>query len=142
MKLLKGIFVFIAIIAGLYALFALSPSIEIALGFFSLSFGLLAIFWTVNAYKCLSPNSSLRRYTALFLLSLIFILANSVWTTLYVIFSFSENLRYVNYILVSIIYIIFVIAAYNILFISKEFGFREQAENIKKALRKKDKSKI
>ncbi len=137
MKLLKNIIIFMCIAAGVYALFSLVPSTELGLGFFSLSFGLLAIFWTVSAYKNLSPNSSLRNYTAMFLVSLVFILLHSIWSTLIVLFNFTGFLSYINYILISAAYVAFVFAAYNILKIGKEFGFREQAEEIKKALKPK-----
>jgi len=137
MKLLKNIFVVIAIIAGLYAIFALSPSTEIGFGFFALSFGLLAILWTVNAYRDLSPNSSLRNYTAMFLVSLVFILLHSIWSTLIILFNFKGFLNYINYLFISAAYVAFVFAAYNILKIGKEFGFREQAKEIKKALKPK-----
>ncbi len=136
---MKLIFVLIAILAGLYALFAVSPNTEIALGFFSLTFGLLAIFWTTSAYRNLSPRSTLRNYTALFLMSLIFILANSVWATLIVLFEIGGIANYVGYFLTSAAYVTFVIAAYKILSIGKEFGFREQSSEISRALRKKSK---
>ncbi len=45
-------------------------------------------------------------------------------------------LIYLSYIFTAVAYVAFVIAAYKILNIGKEFGFREQTSAIKKAIKK------
>lgn len=136
MKYLAHIAILAGVLAGIYALFVISPTIDIALGFFVLSLGLLAIFWTINAYKNLSPHSTLRNYTAQFLVSLVFVLLSSIWTTVTTIVEVTGALVYLSYIFTSVAYVAFVIAAYKILNIGKEFGFKEQSNVIRKALKK------
>ncbi|GAI86767.1 unnamed protein product [marine sediment metagenome] len=68
------LFGLIGIILGLVAIFNFIVDTEVAIGFVTISFGILAIIWTTMALQSLSKGSSLRRHTFNFLLCLIFIL--------------------------------------------------------------------
>lgn len=132
---LKILVAVLGVLAGIYTLFVLSPSVDLALQFFSLTFGVLAIMWTLMAYRNLSPNSSLKNFTLFFLFALILSLAHSIWVTLIIVFGLSWPMSVViDYLFVSFGYVAFGFAAYNILRIGKEFGFKEKSEEIRKAL--------
>lgn len=130
----------IAIIIGLVAIFKLVLNMEIAIGFLTVTLGILAVIWTIMAKRSLSKGSSLEKYTTKFLFCLIFILAFSVWQVLENLFYWEGSIVYPKYIFIAIAYLVFVIAAYQILHIGKEFGFKEQAKKIEKVM-KKGKSK-
>lgn len=127
----------IAIILGLVAIFKLVLNMEIAIGFMTITFGILAVIWTAMAKKSLSKGSSLEKYTTKFLFCLIFILAFSVWQILQNLFYWEGFIVYPKYFFIAVAYLIFMIAAYQILHIGKEFGFREQAKKIEKVMKKK-----
>lgn len=132
---LKVLFAILGILAGIYTLFVLSPSVDLALQFFSLTFGVLAVIWTLTAYRNLSSNSSLKNFTLFFLFALILSVLHSIWVTLIIVFGLSWPMSVVvDYLFVSFSYVAFGFAAYNILMIGKEFGFRDQAMEIGKAL--------
>ena len=139
-KALNVIIGLVAIVAGIYAIYTLLPSYLLS-DFLSWTFGVLAIIWTTKAYRSLSANSSLRDYTAYFLVALVFILFSSVWSTMIKLYILPAWLSPIYYVLLSIAYLAFVIVSYNILMISKEFGFGRSAEVIKKALEDKRRKK-
>src|SRR3989338_2964379 len=109
----------------------------------SLTFGVMAVIWTVKARKNLSLGSSLRSFTTIFLYCLIFIITFSVWQSLANIFAWKEVIdvraMYPTYAFISLAYIFFVLAAYKILMLGKEFGFQVESTNIKKLIKKKKK---
>lgn len=127
----------IAIIFGLVAIFKLILNMEIAIGFLTVTFGILAVIWTAMAKKSLSKGSSLEKYTTKFLFCLIFILLFSVWQILENLLYWKGFIIYPKYFFITIAYLVFVIAAYQILHIGKEFGFKEQAKKIEKVMKKK-----
>ena len=131
----------IAIAGGLIAIFRVVVDTEIAIGFITMSFGILAIIWTSMAMTSLSKGSSLRKHTANFLLCLIFILLFSIWHTISKLFGWrqtiNEAMLYPGYLFITLAFLIFVITAYQILTIGKEFGFETQAKDIKKVMEKK-----
>lgn len=137
-KKLGVIIAFIAILSGLIAIFKLVVNIEVAIGFITISFGILAIIWTSMAVKSLSKGSALRNYTSNFLLCLIFILLFAVWNTLSILFKWRESLNelmlYPSYIFMTFAFLTFVWSSYKILVIGKEFGFAPQASRIKKKI--------
>ncbi|MBW2989821.1 hypothetical protein KY358_05900 [Candidatus Woesearchaeota archaeon] len=136
----------IAVAGGLTAIFRIVADTEVAIGFVTLSFGILAIIWTSMALGSLSKGSSLRKHTSNFLLCLIFILSFSIWHTLSKLFGWRETLNeamlYPAYIFLILAFLIFVVTSYQILMIGKEFGFRPQAKKIKSAINKKGSKRI
>lgn len=126
-----------AIVLSLFAIFRLVPNIEIAIGFVTISFGILAIIWTSIARNNLSVGSSLRSYTTSFLFCLVFILLFSLWQTFGIIFSWEGLIVIPKYIFITISYLIFSYAAYKIWEMGKEFGFKTEAAKIKKVIQEK-----
>src|SRR3989344_5042821 len=124
----------IAILSGLYALFKYVHDIEIISIILTLTFGVWAIIWTINAYSVLSKGSTIRQYTGSFLACLIFVMLYSLWDFSITIFKLSEVLVYVKYIIIIFVYTTFVFTAYRIYKIGKEFGFAEESSRIKKIL--------
>jgi|SRR3989338_9715168 len=144
----KGITIplaFIAVAAGLVSIFRIVMDTEVAIGFVTISFGILAIIWTSMAMTSLSKGSSLRRHTSNFLLCLIFILLFTIWHTISKLLSWRETLNeimlYPGYLFIILAFLIFVVTAYQILTIGKEFGFKPQAIAIEKQMRSKVSSK-
>ncbi|MBS3146662.1 hypothetical protein J4471_03110 [Candidatus Woesearchaeota archaeon] len=127
----------IVIIIGLFTIFIIVKDVEISIGLFSLTFGILGIIWTGIAIKSLSKGSSLRTYAISFLLCLITILLFSIWSLLARIFNWEGLLRYPIYLFITISYIIFVYTAYKMHKLGVEFGFQSQATAIKKRLKKR-----
>ena len=140
-KKILVLFELLAIAVGLLVIFKIVTNTEAAIGFVTLSFGVLAIIWTSMAVKSLSPGSSLRKYVTNFLLCLIFILLFAVWHTISIIFEWRKTLNeawlYPGYLFITIAFLIFVTTAYQVLTMGKEFGFRTQAEKIKKVIEEK-----
>jgi len=124
----------IAILSGLYALFKYVRDIELISAMLTLTFGVWAIIWTVNAYSVLSKGSTIRKYTGSFLLCLVFVLIYSLWDISIDLFNLNEWLIYMKYIILIFVYTTFVFAAYRIYKIGKEFGFTEESSRIKKLL--------
>ena len=133
----KVVLAFLAVLFGVFAIIQFVPDVELAVDFLSLTFGLVAIFWTFRARGSLSPGTSLREYTSYFLWSLMLIFIYSVWGTLEYILNWTGYWVYPKYFMISIAYLIFVFAAYKILYLGKEFGFQPQVErmNLKKKRR-------
>ena len=142
-KKLGTLFYLIGVAAGLFAIFKIVVNVEVAIGFVTISFGLLAIIWTTMAIGSLSPGSSLRKHTTNFLFCLIFILLFSMWHTLSILFlwrkSINEFMLYPGYLFIMLAFLIFVISSYQILMMGKEFGFGEQAFKIKEKIELKQK---
>ena len=136
---------FLGVVFGLVAIFRIVVDTEVAIGLVTVSFGVLAVIWTLMALKSLSPGSSLRRYTFNFLLCLIFILLFSVWHTLEKLFSWrvsvNELMLYPGYLLITLAFLLFVGTAWQILTLGREFGFKGQASLIGKVIKEKEKEK-
>ncbi|MBS3149762.1 hypothetical protein J4455_03680 [Candidatus Woesearchaeota archaeon] len=130
----------VVIFIGIFTIFRIVKDIEIAVGLFSLSFGILGIIWTTLAVKSLSKGSSLRTYAISFLFCLITILLFSIWNLLIKLFNWHNIMIYPAYFFITISYIIFVFTSYKIHKLGKEFGFEIQGSRIKKLLKKKKKS--
>src|SRR3989344_9297987 len=117
----------IAVASGLFTIFSLVGDTEIAVGFVTISFGILAIIWTSMAVKSLSKGSSLRRHTTNFLFCLLFILLFTIWHTLSKLFMWRETINefmlYPGYFFLVVAFLIFVATSYQILMLGKEFGF-------------------
>ena len=142
MKKISTLFGLIAIVFGLITIFKIVVDIEIAIGFITMSFGILAIIWTSMAIKSLAVGSSLRKYTTNFLFCLIFILLFSIWHTLSILFGWRESINeimlYPEYFFITMAFLIFVLTSYQILAIGKEFGFESQAKKIRKLIKEKN----
>ena len=131
---------FMAVMFGLFALIQFVPDLQLATGFLTLTFGVVAIMWTYRARISLSPGTSLREYTTYFLFSLIAIVLYSIWDLLVFVFNWEKMITYPNYYLypkyffITIAYLIFVFASYKILYVGKMFGFHNKVEgmNLKK----------
>ena len=146
MKKKTGIlFGLLAIASGLTTIFRLVVDTEIAVGFVTISFGVLAIIWTVMAVTSLSKGSSLRRHTINFLFCLIFILLFAIWHTLSKLLNWRETINefmlYPGYFFLIVAFLIFVATAYQVLLMGKEFGFEKQAKKIEKVIEKKREKK-
>ena len=131
------IFAVIAILFGLYAIIIFTPTIDLAIGLISLTFGVLAIIWILRAQVSLSPGSSLREFTIYFTWCLLLLILFSVWQTLANFLSWTGLLYNLQYIFISIAYVVFVGAAYKILQLGREFGFEVKAKEIKKMIKSK-----
>jgi len=81
----------IGVVAGLIAIFRIVVDTEIAVGFVTISFGIMAIIWTLMAMSSLSKGSSLRNHTRNFLFCLVFILLFSIWHTISKLFKWSVS---------------------------------------------------
>ncbi len=136
---------FLGVVFGLVAIFKIVVDTEIAIGLVTVSFGVLAVIWTLMAMQSLSPGSSLRRHTFNFLLCIIFILFFSVWHTLERLFgwrtSVNEVMLYPGYLLISLAFLLFVGTAWQILTLGREFGFKSQASTIEKVIKEKKQKK-
>lgn len=140
--LLAAILWIIAILLSIFAIFKIVQNIEIAVGFITISFGILAIIWTFIARQNLSEGSSLRDYTTRFLFCLVFILMFSIWHTLGLIFLWKGPVIFMKYIFITAAYLIFAAASYEIWRIGKEFGFKEEAKQIRKIIQEKKNNKL
>ncbi len=142
---LGTVLAFIAVAGGLIAIFRIVVDTEIAIGFVTISFGVLAIIWTSTAISSLSEGSSLRKHTTNFLFCLLFILLFSIWHTISKLFKWRETLNevmlYPGYLFITLAFLIFVITSYQILTMGKEFGFQKQAKEIEKIIETKKKNK-
>jgi hypothetical protein len=144
-KRLGTLLALVAVALGLATIFRIVVDTEVAVGFVTISFGVLAIIWTSMAASSLSKGSSLRRHTTNFLLCLIFILLFSIWHTLSKLFAWRQTLNefmlYPGYLFLTLAFLIFVVTSYQILTLGKEFGFEKQAKEIGKVIEKKKKKK-
>jgi len=136
---------FAGVILGLVAIFKIVVDTEVAIGLVTISFGVLAVIWTVMALQSLSKGSSLRRHTFNFLLCLIFILLFSIWHTVSKLLSWrttvNELMLYPGYLLIALAFLLFVSTAWQILTLGREFGFKGQASSIEKIIKEKEKIK-
>ena len=143
-KSLSTLLGLIAVIGGLIAVFRVVVDTEIAIGFVTISFGILAVIWTFMAVTSLSIGSSLRRHLTNFLFCLIFILLFSVWHNISKLFGWRETINefmlYPSYLFITLAFLTFVLTSYQTLKMGKEFGFEKQAKEIKKVIEKKKKT--
>ena len=139
-KLMQVLTELAVIFIGIFTIFKLVNDLEIAIGLFSLSFGVFGIIWTSMAVFSLSKGSSLRTYAISFLFCLISILLFSIWNLLIKLFSWGSIMVYPAYFFITISYVIFVFTAYKMHKLGNEFGFETQGSKIKKLLKKKSKN--
>jgi hypothetical protein len=76
---LKGVIIFVALLVVLYLILKIFEDIKIFFSIITLSFGVLAIIWTLLAKYSLSPKSTLRLFTNNFLTCSISILAFTIF---------------------------------------------------------------
>lgn len=120
----------LAVLFGVFGLLKLVPNIELAVGLLSLTFGLVAIFWTYRAKTSLSVGTSLRDYSNYFLVSLVLIVGYSIWDTLLTLLGWTGYWMYPKYALITVAYLIFVLASSKILYVGKTFGFHSQVQKM------------
>jgi len=115
-------------------------AVHILFGSITFIFGVVALVWTYSARKQLAQGSSLRQYTSNFLVALAFIIASVGWHILSEITPIGQTMgsaaEYPGYFLLIIAFLVFVLAAYQMKFISQEFSFEDQAKDMKQALEK------
>jgi hypothetical protein len=126
----------IAVILGIFTITTIIPDKELLIGIFSLTFGILAIIWSVIAISSLSKGTSIRNYVVYILIGTIALVLSTVFQSLSIFFKWEGITKYLEYIFMSIAYILFVIASYSVFKLSKEFGFKEKAKEISKRLKR------
>ncbi|HLC96392.1 MAG TPA: hypothetical protein VJH97_03660 [Candidatus Nanoarchaeia archaeon] len=139
----KTLTILLSVAFGVAAIFKMVPDLEVAIGFLTISFGILAIIWTAMSVGALSKGSSLRKHTVYFLISLISILLFSIWHTLSKILGWRQTIveawMYPGYLFLAASFIIFVFTAYQVLQMGHQFGFSGQARKIQKVMASKSK---
>lgn len=138
--ILKIIFACISILGGLIAIISVAGAPDLIIAFISLSFGVMAVIWTLMAHGSLSPGSSLRGYTSYFLMCVILLVVYSIWNSAVNLFGLTGIWAYGEYVFITATYIVFVVAAFKIYHLGMEFGFQKAADRINKEM-KKDKYK-
>lgn len=136
----KLVFGVAAVLVGIAAIISLVQNAEMIMGFIAITFGVMALIWTWRARKKMSPSSSIRRYISYFFACLVFVLLFSILSTLEQLFFWQQTrslMVYPKYFLISLAYIMFVLSAYKILIIAKEFGFEIEAKEIARVLKKR-----
>ena len=126
----------LCILTILYFIFKTVNDIEIFFGIIMLSFGVLAVIWTLLAKYNLSPKSTLRLFTNNFLSCSISVLFYSIIRLLSDFVSIPFH-AYLEFFFISITFFFFVLVSYYIYIIGNEFGFQKESSQIKKALKKK-----
>jgi hypothetical protein len=142
----KLLTVFIGILFGIYAITQILLDFSLTISVITLTFGMTAIAWTYMALSNLSKGTMLREYVIYFFFSLILIFTLSLWDLLIQLFGWQGNLSYMHSILLTAAYLLFFLAAYKILHLGKQFGFKSQVNKMKlngkeKKIVKKNKQK-
>lgn len=140
-NIVKIIFACIAILGGVTAIIKILGSPELIIGILSLTFGITALIWTILAHISLSSGSSLRNYTSYFIACLLVILLFSVWKSVTSLMPEKEMYVFVEYLFLTLTYIIFAVAANKIYHIGIEFGFQPQAKRIRGAITSSEKKR-
>lgn len=109
---------------------------HLVVGLLSLTFGVMALIWAYMAYRVLSPGSSLRNHVGSFSFCLLFLLLYSLYDLVLDALRLQGAWIYIKYILITLVYLKFVHASFKVYRLGKEFGFTEQSQRIKKALKK------
>ncbi|MBI4448223.1 hypothetical protein HY643_04530 [Candidatus Woesearchaeota archaeon] len=134
---IKIIIASIAILGGLLAIIKIVQQLEIAIGLISITFGVLAIIWVNRARKILSKGSSLKEYAKIFMFALTLTMLFSISEMLEKILLWAGPMLYLKYFFISAAYLVFVFAAYKMLYLSKEFGFGEESKKIAELIKKR-----
>lgn len=144
-RIIQTIITLVAIFLGLLTIIVAIGNPLVVMGILSITFGILAIIWTIKANLHLSAGSSLKIYTHYFLLALVSIILFSIWDTLNRLLLWEQNIgefmAYPEYFFITIAYLIFALAGFQILKVGKTFGFNQQAKEIKKVIDKKKRGK-
>ena len=126
----------IAVILGVFTIITIIPNKELLIEIFSLTFGVLAIIWSVIAISSLSKGTSIRNYVTHILLGTIALVLSTTFESLSIFFGWVGIIKYLGYMFMSLAYILFVVASYSVFKLSKEFGFKEKAREINKKIKK------
>lgn len=130
----------IAIVIGLVTITKIVGYAELVVGVLSFTFGIMALIWVHMARNSLSPGSTLRSYTNYFLVCLVFLMLFSLTLTaerFSVERGYVSMLVYLEYGLLTLVYLTFVAASYKIWNIGQEFGFEKESRAIKQLMNKK-----
>lgn len=115
-------------------------AVNTIIGITNVIFGLTCLMLISRARNKLS-RGSIREYIDNFSICLSFILIFSLWQTGRSIFnrelSVSEFSGYPELIFIIFAYMGFILVSYRVYKISKEFGFKEEGERIKRIMKKK-----
>ncbi|MBI3027544.1 hypothetical protein HYY70_05525 [Candidatus Woesearchaeota archaeon] len=107
-------------------------------------FGIASLLLISRARSRLT-DGSIRKYLDNFAICLAFIVIFSVWQTARSIMGINIDVEglatYPEYIFIVFAYISFVIASYNVLKISQEFGFKGEGQKIEQIIKEKSKAK-
>ena len=140
-KRLKEFILLVAILFVFYLVIKIFNSYRLVFFIIILSFGVLAIIWTLIAKYSLSPKSTLRVFTNNFLACSISVLSFTVLRVFNDIFA-SQFLIYVEFFFIFITFFFFVLASYYIYKIGSLFGFERESKNIKKILKQNRRKQI
>ena len=135
-RVLKELVLLISILFVFYMLKNIFNSYKILFVVVILSFGVLAIIWTLIAKYSLSQKSILRVFTNNFLACSIAVLAFAVIRILNGVF-ISQLFVYIEFFFIFITFLFFVMASYYIYKIGNLFGFERESRDIKKVLKQK-----
>lgn len=133
----KNLFGTFALLSGLYVIIKYIRDVELLSGILTLTFGVWAIIWTLNARSVLSKGSSIRRFATSFFFCLLFILVLSVLEITAAVFEVGDWFGLLRNLILIFAYTTFVFAAYKIYKIGKEFGFEREASRIKQTISKR-----
>ena len=139
-KTAKVISLFLAVAVAFFFITRIFNTVELILAIIILSFGVLAIIWTLLAKYNLSPSSQLRIFTNNFLATSIAVLSFTIIRLLSNIASI-PGLIYLEFFFVFATFFFFVLASYYIYTIGKEFGFQKESRKMKKILKKRNQQK-
>ncbi len=139
-KTAKVISLFLAVAVAFFFITRIFNTVELILAIIILSFGVLAIIWTLLAKYNLSPSSQLRIFTNNFLATSIAVLSFTIIRLLSNIVSI-PGLVYLEFFFVFATFFFFVLASYYIYTIGKEFGFQKESRKMKKILKKRNQPK-
>ncbi len=127
LKTLVGSF---SIFAGFYLMSKLVHDPDVIIAIISITFGVMAMIWIMNAHYVLSKGSSLRGYSTSFFLCVLFLVMFSVYDTIVSVLDIKAPYIYIKHLLITMVYIIFVNTAYKMYKIGKEFGFYDAGKSI------------
>ena len=134
--LIKELIALIIILTILSFILQIVNNLKLFFGIVMLSFGVLAVIWTLLAKYNLSPKSTLRFFTNNFLSCSLSVLFYSIIRLLsdFISIPFSS---YLEFFFISITFFFFVLASYYIYLIGNEFGFQRESSQMKKIIKKK-----
>ncbi len=122
----------------------LSDIPTVVMSLLGVAFGILAFVWILTARKRLA-GGSIKRYLTISAIALLFLMLASSWHAIAVLTNIHHNFGEIttlpHHILMIFAYLVFILGAFQMLYISREFSFEEQVPVMKKALSEGKKKK-